>query len=280
MEPPHYATGTIRHPDYDRLVETLRTWYTSSYPEMGYHVERRPFGFYGRNVNIERHQTNRVTVRDLRPVQIPDFLTDMRTYYRGGSVRVYVDDPMVDVLIGPPLERAGCGRAGTEVYLAHVGSVPRMPSVAGLAIEQVTSVNLLDYAITKLKAFASHEADPEPQKAREEAGLRQAEMAGGGRFLLGRLSAEPAAIIGWYEGMDRYIFILATRMPFRRRGIAKALLCHALADGYGQGCRSVIINADPEDMPVQLYRRLGFTDQVYWRRCYQFDPAAADRRRA
>ncbi|MGH2375356.1 MAG: GNAT family N-acetyltransferase [bacterium] len=263
------------HADHDRLVEELRTWYTSSYPEMGYRVERQPLGFYGRNVNVEHHQTNQVTVRDLRPVQIPEFLTDLRTYYHGGSAYIYVDDPMAEALIGPSLERAGCSRAGTEVYLAHVGPVPRISSVAGLAIEQVTTANLLEYAVTKLKAFANSEAQPEPQKARDEVALRAAEMAGEGRFLLGRLHAEPAAIIGWYEGMDRYIFILATRVPFRGRGIAKALLCHALADGYAQGCRSVIINADPEDMPIQLYRRLGFTDEVYWRRCYRFDPATA-----
>lgn len=263
------------HADHDRLVEELRTWYTSSSPEMGYHVERRPFGFYGRNVNVEHHHTNRVTVRDLRPVQVPELVTDLRTYYHDDSVYLYVDEPIVDALIGPALERAGCGRAGTEVYLAHIGSVPRISSVAGLAVEQVTAVNSLEYAVTKLKAFASNEADPAPERAREEAALRRAEMAGEGRFLLGRLHAEPAAIIGWYEGMDRYIFILATRLPFRGRGIAKALLCHALSDAYARGCRSVIINADPEDVPVQLYRRLGFTDEVYWRRCYRFDPATA-----
>ncbi len=261
------------HADHDRLIEELRTWYTTSYAEMGYRVERRPFGFYGRNVNVEHRQTQQVTVRDLAPVQIPEFLTDLRVYYGDGSVYIYVDDPIADALIGPTLEGAGCSRTGTEVYLAHVGRVPLTSSVAGLAVEPVEPANLVEYAATKLKAFASSETEPEPQRAREEVALRQAEMAGEGRFLLGRLYAEPAAIIGWYEGMDRHIFILATRVPFRTRGIAKALLCHTLADGYAHGCRSVIINADPDDTPVQLYRQLGFTDEVYWRRCYRFDPA-------
>jgi ribosomal protein S18 acetylase RimI-like enzyme len=87
--------------------------------------------------------------------------------------------------------------------------------------------------------------------------------------MLGRLEGEPAGIIGWYEGEDRHIFLLATRVPFRKRGIGRYLLCAALRDAYARGARSVIISADPDDTPVQLYRRLGFTDEVYWRDRYE-----------
>jgi hypothetical protein len=34
----------------------------------------------------------------------------------------------------------------------------------------------------------------------------------------------------------------------------------------------VIITADEADRPIQLYRRLGFTDEVYWRGTYVLDP--------
>ncbi len=57
------------------------------------------------------------------------------------------------------------------------------------------------------------------------------------------------------------------------------MLCGALSDGYAKGRRSVLINADPDDTPVQIYRRLGFTDEVYWRRRYRMaglgDPEGA-----
>jgi ribosomal protein S18 acetylase RimI-like enzyme len=56
-------------------------------------------------------------------------------------------------------------------------------------------------------------------------------------------------------------------------GVARHLLCRVIADSYDHGCRSVVINTDPDDTPIKWYRRLGFTDEVYWRRNYLFEPA-------
>jgi GNAT superfamily N-acetyltransferase len=123
--------------------------------------------------------------------------------------------------------------------------------------------------VTKLQGFASSDEPPSSDAVMAGVALRRAELAGEGRFMLARLAGEPAAIIGWYEGEDRYIFLLATRVPFRNRGIARYLLCQALREAYRHGARSVIINADPADTPIQLYRRLGFTDEVYWYDCYE-----------
>jgi len=103
--------------------------------------------------------------------------------------------------------------------------------------------------------------------------VRQSELASMGRFFIARVGDEPAASLGYYDGTDRLIFNLATRMPFRMRGIAKQLLCGVVANSYDQGCRSVVINTDPSDTPIQWYRRFGFTDEVYWRRNYRFEPA-------
>jgi GNAT superfamily N-acetyltransferase len=63
---------------------------------------------------------------------------------------------------------------------------------------------------------------------------------------------------------------VATRIPFRHRGIAKQLVSYVLADAYKQGIRAVIINADQTGMPIEIYRRLGFTDEVFWRQGYKF----------
>jgi hypothetical protein len=43
-----------------------------------------------------------------------------------------------------------------------------------------------------------------------------------------------------------------------------------LTDAYKQGIRAVIINADQTDMPIEIYLRLGFIDEVFWRQGYQF----------
>ena len=94
-------------------------------------------------------------------------------------------------------------------------------------------------------------------------------MGGQGRFLLARVAGEPASVVGFYEGEDRFIHHLATRVPFRRRGIASRLLSEVLAHARERGCRSTIINAAENGRPVGLYRSLGFTDEVYWRREYK-----------
>jgi len=82
------------------------------------------------------------------------------------------------------------------------------------------------------------------------------------------MNGEPAATIAWYDDPDVFIYNLATRVSYRGRGIARWLLCDLLTRSYARGCRSVILNADANDTPIQLYRRLGFTDEVYWRSQY------------
>ncbi len=264
--------GGHRHPEHDRLVRALRGWYTTSYPAMGYHTERRGYGYYTVNSRIPGGLASRVLLRDVAPEQVPECLADARRYFGDAPAAVVVDDRQVDAQLGPALLAAGCAREGTLVYLAHVGPLPRVPGVPGLMVEPVDEANLGDYCVTKRKGFAGDEAEPPAEAVEVELAFRRAEMAGEGRFLLARLDGEPAAIVAWYEGSDRSLFLLATRVPFRGRGIARWLLGHVLADAEARGCRSVIINADPDDTPIQLYRRLGFADEVGWQRRYALPP--------
>jgi GNAT superfamily N-acetyltransferase len=139
----------------------------------------------------------------------------------------------------------------------------------------MTEASLAEWSTTKLQGFANSEAAPDPQRLAREVALRRAEIAGEGRFLLARSGRAAASIIGLYEGEDRHVFLLATRIPFRNRGIARWLLTHVIAEAYAAGRRSVLINCDPDDTPIRLYRRLGFTDEVYWRRRYEPPTAPA-----
>ncbi len=66
------------------------------------------------------------------------------------------------------------------------------------------------------------------------------------------------------------IRILIKRLPFRHRGIAKQLVSHVTYDGYKRKYRSIIINADPEGTPINIWRRLGFRDELLKRWRYQF----------
>ena len=66
------------------------------------------------------------------------------------------------------------------------------------------------------------------------------------------------------------MFILGTRTPYRHRGIAQALLARwAAAATTAAATRSLLINASDGGAPAALYRRLGFTDEVYWYSRYQ-----------
>jgi GNAT superfamily N-acetyltransferase len=234
---------------------------------MGYEVERSEFGYYMRNARAPR--LAQVTVCDLGPGDVPRLVSQVRRHYAGRPVRILVDDRALDDTLGPELVNAGCEKSHAEVHLAHVGPVPQVAGVPGLTLQHVTEAALESYVRLKLRGFAHSEADPSDGEVKEEVALRRAELAGDGRFLIAALGGEPASVIGWYEGPDRFIFQLATRLPFRRSGIARILLCHLLTEAEAQGCRSVLINTDPEDTPIQAYRRLGFTDEVYWRREYR-----------
>ena len=81
-----------------------------------------------------------------------------------------------------------------------------------------------------------------------------------------RLKGESVAVAAFFEGDDRFVFVLGTRFPFRHLGIGRALLTHVVHDPRASDCRSVSINADEGGRPESLYRQLGFTDEVHWRR--------------
>lgn len=265
----------MRHPAHDQLADTVLGWYTASAPEMGYLKEPRRFGIYGRNPHALDVRGNEVLIRDLPAAQMPAFLADVRAYFAGAPVHLYLDNRASDVALGPALRAAGCSWAGAQSYLAHVGSVPAAHVVPGLTMEAVDEATLAAFAVTKLKGFANSEEEPDAASVQAEVAMRRAELADVGRFLLARMDGEPAATFAWYEDSDLFIYNLATRVPYRHRGIARWLLSDFLAQSYARGCRSVIINADTADTPIQLYRRLGFTDEIYWRGRYDLPVSAS-----
>ena len=254
-----------RHPQHDAIAATLRSWYTSAAPSMGVRVERRPFGAYMRSSQDD----GEVTVRDAGPEDVPALVADVRAYYGAATVGIYLDDRRADAALGPALVAAGCTRAGAETHLVHVGATPAVRPLPGVVLEPMTEATIGEWATAKLQGFASSEEVPDPRRLAAEVAMRRAELAGEGRFYFARAGHEPAAILGYYDGADRHIFLLATRVPFRNQGIARWLLSRAIAEAYADGCRSILINCDPDDTPIRLYRRLGFTDEVYWRRRYE-----------
>jgi ribosomal protein S18 acetylase RimI-like enzyme len=266
-ESPKHSSGA--HPEHDRLHEEVCSWYRTSIPALGYDVVRRRFGSYRRRA--EDPDSGLVIVDAMLPGEVPEFLADASSYFDSREVNIWLDDKELDATLGPALVAAGASANKENTHLAHVGPRPERFELPGITVEQVTADTLKDYALVKLKGFANSEDAPPIEHVDQELAVRGSELASMGRFLIARVRHEPAAILGYYDGRDRLIFNLATRNPFRTRGIARHLLCQVVADSYERGCASVVINTDPNDTPIQWYRRLGFTDEVYWRRNYLFE---------
>ena len=242
-------------------------WYTRSIPEMGYYVQERRFGFYQRQKDTGRV---RATVRHLPAEDVPRFLEDLREYSAEDEITFHVDNRDLDKRIGPVLLERGCIPDVAEVFLAHTGGLPIPASEPeDLSVEAVDADAIEEAVRTERKGFADSEAEPDAEELRQRLTLRRAEMGGRGRFLLARIAGQPASVVGFYEGEDRFIHHLATRVPFRSQGIASRLLSDVLAGARKRGCRSTIISAAEKGRAVDLYCSLGFTDEVYWRREYK-----------
>ena len=242
-------------------------WYTRSVPEMGIYVQKRGFGFYQRQKDTGRV---RATVRHLPTEDVRSFIEDLREYSGEDEITFHVDDRELDERIGPFLVDSGCTPDLAEVFLAHAGGMPTPAcEPENLSVEAVNADTIEEAVRTESMGFADSEAEPEAAELRRRLTLRRAEMGGQGRFLLARVAGEPASVVAFYDGEDRFVHHLATRVPFRRLGIASRLLWEVLAGSQERGCRSTIISAAEKGRPLGLYRSLGFTDEVYWRREYK-----------
>ncbi len=259
---------SMRHPEYDRLCDEVRSWYRTPSETIGYSIERRRFGFYRHNT--ANPDSARLIVDGATPGDVPAMLSDAADYFGDREVKIWIDDHGTDNVLGPALQASGCARENATIFLAHTGSITPVSARADVSIETVTPATLAEYMNVKLKGFANSEDEPAAERVAEETAARAAELRGPGKFFIARLKGEAAAVLAYYAGDDRLIFNLATRVPMRNQGLAKILLCGAI----GRGCRNTIINTDPDDTPINWYRRLGFDDEIYWLRNYAYRRAS------
>lgn len=256
----------MRHPEHDRLARDVASWYEQAYPEMGYTAELRQHAWY--RTNSAAPDWGSLTVTSLTPADVQAFLDDVAEYFRPRrTVSIEIPDAHYDPATGDALRAAGWTDTLTTVFLAFVGDGPIATVPDDLAIVDADDDESLEaWARTKLMGF--DDSEEEPSRERIDAELRQriAESQGGGRWLLARFGTEPAGICGLYDEPDRFVFLLATRVPYRHRGIARALLEHVRAPA---GARVTLINATEGDRPDALYRSLGFTDIVHRRHVFR-----------
>ncbi len=117
-------------------------------------------------------------------------------------------------------------------------------------------------------SFADAETTPAPHLVAHEVTARRREQARA-VYELGLLHGDSVAVLAYYTGPDQLVFSLGTRVPYRHRAIAQAMLARWANAGMISGCRSLMINAHEHDRPAELYRRLGFVDEVYWYQPYE-----------
>ncbi len=248
-----------RHPDHERIAEEVASWYRQSFPEMGLEVEKRRHGWYRMHGAIPDYVS--VTVDDLLPGEVPAFLTDFEAFCDGrtGSM-VIVPDSVFDLALDAALRAAGWTNKVVTVFLAYTEDGPiaqRDPRIE--IVEVLDAEGVETWARTRLMAFDDSEDEPSRERIDAEVTQRNAESNFTGRWLLATAEDQPVGICGLFEGDVRFVFLLATRVPFRHRGIARALLERVRAP---IGAYATVINASEGGRPDALYRSLGFNDII------------------
>jgi ribosomal protein S18 acetylase RimI-like enzyme len=259
------------HPNHNPIALTLWRWFHDPFEGIGYRAQKRPWGTYWSHGGVYCH--------DLPLDQAHAFLGDLRAYYSladldDDAIQIIVDDPEQDARLGPVLLDAGWTTGKTDLFLAHVGPMPAPPIIEGLRVDEVSAANVRAFVTTRLRAFSDDDTPPDSVRLTAQVAQRQGELTGSGRGMLVRVKAECdvgeyAASMWWYDEPEAtWIVLLGVRAPFRRRGIARWLLCQRLIQAQTEG-KPALINVTTENIDaLRLYRRLGFTDVVYRRRRY------------
>jgi hypothetical protein len=255
-----------RHPEHDAVSREVKSWYTSSAPEIGLSAVEAP---YGQLTYSDRTGAKRLLLTVDAPGGVATALAAASEFYKHSSFEVRVDDRARAERLTDALWAAGWRPAADTVVLALVGELKSRPGPPGLTIEEVLDVDgLRQWAAVKLRGFGVGDRPTADGELETELAVRQAEWPIS-RYRLAHVDGQAVAILGHYTGPHQMVFLLTTRLPFRHQGIAQAMLADWTRRAEGENVRSLLINCDEGGRPFLLYRRLGFTDEVYWHRGYQ-----------
>lgn len=253
-----------RHPEHDAVAAAVAGWFTTSAPEIDYRVTEAWYGYLCRFGALG---STRLILRLDEPSDVARALEEIAREHRGESLTLWVDDRERAARLDSALTAAGCEAKEATSHLALVGETSAPPPPPDLVVETVGETGLDRWSLVKIRSFEDSEAAPSPERLAAELAVRTTELPIA-RHWLASLGGEPVAVLAYYHGEDQLVFNLGTRLPFRHRGIARALLARFVSEGRTEGCRSLLINAHEGGKPAELYRRLGFVDEVYWYRRY------------
>jgi len=257
------------HPERDAVAHEVVGWFTRSVPEIGYEVGKH---WYGYRCDLSPTHA-RVVLRVDEPDHVAAALAEARAASGPRSLTIWVDERKRAARLDAALRDSGCQPGDATTHLALVGELAGRTGPEHLVIERIDDARVEEWATVKLRAFADTESPPAPDRLAYEVANRRAERAIA-ECHLGLLGGESVAVLAYYGGSDQMVFNLGTRRPYRHQGIAQAMLAHWVDAGTASGCRSLLINATDGGRPAELYRRMGFVDEIYWYQSYQLATAS------
>lgn len=245
------------------MAQEVRGWYTRPGPLLGHDTKDDWYGFL---VNLSELEA-RLVLRVDEPSRVALAIAEAQAGCGDRRLSIWVDDRSRARVIGPSLMTLGWRQEDSVAHLALVGEIRALPGPEGLQVAVVGDVDLAQWARVKLQCFSDSEDNPTLGALAVEMAHHRREL-NLARHHLALLDGEPVAVLAHYAGQDQFVFNLGTRLPFRRRGIAQAMLARWVSTARAEGCRAMLINASEAGRPAALYRRLGFTDDVYWYQRY------------
>ena len=266
------STAQPPHPDHDAVAREVSGWFTTSAPEIGYRVSEDWYGFRS---DLSATET-RVILRVGEPDQVAAALAAARAASGSRALTVWVDDRARAARLDAAVRAAGARPGPATTHLALVGSIQAQAGPPGLVLQPVDGARLEEWAAVKLQCFGDTEAAPGPARLAKEVGTRRTELPLA-ECQLALLGGESVAVLAYYRGPDQLVFNLGTRVPYRHRRIGQEMLARWAAAGAASGSRSLMINANDGGRAAALYRRLGFTDEVYWYQAYALASLGAPR---
>lgn len=263
------APAPRRHPEHDALAAAVDSFDHDPVEVMGYRAERRELGTFW--------DLDLIRTAGFDPSRAAELVADGVAFYDGRPFTIHLSAPVDDDELDRALVAVGARRGDdVNLSLAHVGSLPPLPDVAGVPFVTVDSANLAAAAEAKVRAFADDESDVDARLLAFELGLRRRELEGIGRGRVAIVDDEVAAVLFCYDDASRpavLVHLLGTRVPYRGRRLGERLLAECVHRAHASARAAVINVFASNEGAVRLYRRMGFVDVVARRRIYRYDPS-------
>ena len=222
-------------------------------------IEPFPWGSALYNDDIpERWYSNFVRVEQpLAGVDVATLIGETDQALAGFRHRqIQVDDDADGVRVA--LGLSGMGYEGDHSAIMALRREPDRPGDPGAVTE-------LDFAAARsfeLEVYRHELSDQDPAVIEKFADFRQVvQRAAGGRFFGQTIDGRTAGLCELFlvDGLAQVEHV-DTLEEFRGRGIARNVVLRAVAEARVADADLIVISADLNDWPIELYRRLGFDE--------------------